>query len=67
MNHSGKPSWERLLWSLIATVIGRGTRGCIAARHAISHRPGAIFIVILAGAVLHRYPLMLALFTQKCC
>jgi len=22
MNHSGKPSWERLLWSLIATVIG---------------------------------------------
>ncbi|MGH2852712.1 MAG: hypothetical protein ACRDLF_00765 [Solirubrobacteraceae bacterium] len=22
MNHSGKPSWERLLWWLIAAVIG---------------------------------------------
>jgi hypothetical protein len=22
MNHTGPPSWERLLWSLIATVIG---------------------------------------------
>lgn len=22
MNHSGKPPWERLLWSLIAVVVG---------------------------------------------
>jgi hypothetical protein len=22
MNHTGPPSWERLVWSLIATVIG---------------------------------------------
>lgn len=22
MNHSGRPPWERLLWSLIAAVIG---------------------------------------------
>ncbi len=22
MNHTGPPSWERLLWSLIATVVG---------------------------------------------